>query len=188
MPTSKEVEKNTVVDVSTGEIVSQTQNIREVTSRRIPPEPPYIKLYMRDIMYLKDLPKTHEKLLYALLKRSTWASAESGMIVTVSAGLKRLIAKELDIKNSRSINNALTDFVKADILKRLETGVYQFNPYLFGRGDWRDIDRLRMTVDYTLEGKSFATMIAYRNAEEEAAASNPAEPANPTDGKTEKTA
>ena len=110
------------------------------------------------------------------------------MIVTVSAGLKRLIAKELDIKNSRSINNALTDFVKADILKRLETGVYQFNPYLFGRGDWRDIDRLRMTVDYTLEGKSFATMIAYKNAEEEAAASNPAEPANPTDGKTEKTA
>lgn len=147
------------LDHTTGEVFKTTENV----TKQFASEPPYIKLYLHDILFLSDLPKTHDKILLALLKRSTWANSEYGMVVTLSAGMKRLMLKELGFKNARTINNALTDFVKADILHRLETGVYQLNPYLFGKGDWQDIANLRMTIDYTLDGRTFKSMIDYKN-------------------------
>ena len=147
------------VDTQTGEVLRSEENI----TKQYASEPPYIKLYLHDILFLSDLPKTHDKILLSLLRKATWASAEYGMVVTLSAGMKRIMAKELDFKNVRTVNNALSDFVKADILKRLETGVYQLNPYLFGRGDWQDIENLRMTIDYTLEGRTFKSMVEYKN-------------------------
>ena len=150
---------NEEIDTNTGEIIKRKENLVKSYCN----EPPYIKLYLHDILYLSDLPKTHDKILLSLLKKSTWANSEYGMIVTLSAGMKRIMANELDFKNVRTINNALSDFVKADILKRLETGVYQLNPYLFGRGDWQDIENLRMMVNYTLEGRTFKSMIEYKN-------------------------
>lgn len=29
---------------------------------------------------------------------------------------------------------------------RIETGVYMLNPFFFGRGDWKDIEKLRLGV------------------------------------------
>ena len=147
------------VDMTTGEVVKSEENI----TKQYAGEPPYVKVYLHDILYLSDLPKTHDKVLLALLKRSTWANADLGMVVTLSAGMKRLMLSELGFKSVRTINNALSDFVKAEILNRLETGVYQLNPYLFGKGDWQDIANLRMTIDYTLDGRTFKSMIDYKN-------------------------
>lgn len=157
--TLKQTTVKEVVDASTGQV------LREETSKtyNFNAEPPYIKLYLQDILYLSDLPKTHDKVLLSLLQKATWASAEYGMVVVLSAGMKRMIADKLNLKNVRSINNVLTDFVKADILKRIDTGVYQLNPYLFGRGDWQDIAQLRMEVAYTLEGRTFQSVIDYKN-------------------------
>ena len=149
-----------VIDNETGAITRREED----TTLSFPSEPPYVKFYLHDILYLSDLPKTHDKILLSLLKRATWANADYGMIFTLSAGLKRMMAKELGFKNSRTINNALSDFVKADIFKRLETGVYQLNPYLFGRGNWQDIEKLRMEIDYTLKGRTFKSMIEYKNS------------------------
>lgn len=126
-------------------------------------EPSFIKLYLQDVLYLSDMPKHHEKILYELLKRSTYAGEKSGMQVSLSAGTKRLICKELNIKNIHSIDNALYDLVKGKILYRVETGVYNFNPYLFGKGDWQDIARLRLEINYDdIKGKTFKTNIEYK--------------------------
>lgn len=159
MPVTKSQTTHEVIDMNTGEIVRREENI----TRSFPSEPPYIKLYLRDILYLSDLPKTHDKILLALLKKANWANAEYGMVVTLSAGMKRIMAKELNIKSIRTINNALSDFVKAEVIKRIDTGIYQLNPYLFGRGDWQDIAKLRMTVTYDLNKRTFRSMIDYKN-------------------------
>jgi len=159
MPVTKSQTTHEIIDMNTGEIVRREENI----TRSFPSEPPYIKLYLRDILYLSDLPKTHDKILLALLKKANWANAEYGMVVTLSAGMKRIMTKELNIKNVRTINNALSDFVKADVVKRIDTGIYQLNPYLFGRGDWQDIAKLRMTVTYDLNKRTFKSMIDYKN-------------------------
>lgn len=143
-----------------GEIVSKRAN--KVLSWGA--EPSYIKLYLQDVLYLSDMPKHHEKILFELLKRATYAGDEYGMTVSLSAGTKRIMAKALGIKNIRSINNALTDLVKGKILYRIDTGIYQFNSYLFGKGDWQDIARLRLEINYDeIKGKTFKTVCEYES-------------------------
>lgn len=127
-------------------------------------EPPFIKLYLQDVLYLSDLPKHNEKILFQLLKRSTYAGDEHGMTVSLSAGTKRIMAKELEIKNIRSINNALSELTKGKILIHIDTGVYQFNPYFFGKGDWQDIARLRLEINYDeIKGKTFKAVCEYED-------------------------
>ena len=142
-----------IIDANTGTILESVEkNVINWGQ-----EPPFVKIYLKDILYLKDLPKSYNPLLLALLKRAGWA--KDGMEISLTAGTKRLIAKELNLQNIRTINNALSNFVKADVLFRVETGVYRFNPYLFGKGDWQDISKLRLQVEYTLEGKTFNTVV-----------------------------
>jgi len=127
-------------------------------------EPPFIKLYLQDVLYLSDLPKHNEKILFQLLKRATYAGDEYGMTVSLSAGTKRIIAKELEIKNIRSINNVLSELTKGKILIHIDTGVYQFNPYFFGKGDWQDIARLRLEINYDeIKGKTFKAVCEYED-------------------------
>lgn len=144
-------------------------------------EPPFVKLYLQDVLYLSDVPKSHESIIFELIKRATYAGDKYGMTVTLSAGMKQIIAEELKIANVRSINNALSDLVKGKILFRIATGVYQFNSYFFGKGDWQDIARLRLEINYDeIKGRTFKTVCGYKGQieefsmfEEEQAASTP---------------
>jgi hypothetical protein len=138
----------TVVD-GTGELVYTEQR----TSVRIPDEPPYVKMYLDTILYLKDLPKAHNPVLLAILKRMPWANAEQGM--AINGSLKRVMAAEIGCSVSR-INNAITDFVKGELLYRIDKGLYGINAHLFGKGEWADIERLRMTIDFDARGKTVA--------------------------------
>ncbi len=147
------------INVETGEIVRRITNQTD----RFPSEPPYIKVYLKDLMYISDLPERYSQVLYALLKRAQWATDE-GMIIALPSGIKKYICKELNLKTIRTINNALTDLTKAKIIIRAERGVYKLNPHLFGRGDWQDIEKLRLDVEYDISGyKSFKAAIAYKD-------------------------
>ena len=150
------------------EVVDAQGNITSKRANRVlnwGAEPPFVKVYLQDVLYLSDLPKGHENILFELLRRGTYAGDQYGMTVTLSSGSKQLIAKDLKISNIRSINNALTDLVKAKILTRVATGVYQFNPYLFGKGDWQDIARMRLEIDYDeIKGRTYQTVLSYKGA------------------------
>ena len=122
-------------------------------------EPAFIKLYLQDVLYFSDLPTKHSAILYELLKRSSYAGDKDGMQVIVNASLKRRIQDVLGFKNISSVNNAITDLVKGKILYRADVGMYNFNPYLFGKGDWQDISRLRLKISYDdIKGKTFKTV------------------------------
>ena len=152
----------TEVDHETGETLKETVN----ETLRYNEEPAFIKVYLQDILYLSDMPKRYDKVLFELVKRAQWANRDQGMTITLSSGSKRLIAKQLGLNSISLISNALTDFVKAKILKRIETGVYALNPNLFGKGDWQDIAKLRLDVDYDLSGKkTFMAAIDYCRTE-----------------------
>lgn len=160
MATIKQSIEQKIVDMNTGQIVESRENI----TKNWGTEPPFIKLYLQDILFLSDLPKAHNTILLALLKRAGWAN--DGMEISLTAGTKRLMLKELNFKSIRTINNALSDFVRTKILYRIETGVYRFNPYLFGKGDWQDISRLRLTIDYSFQGKTFGSIISYQSQQQ----------------------
>lgn len=147
-----------------GEIVSKRAN----KTLSWGDEPSYIKFYLQDILFLSDIPNKHEKVLYELLKRASYAGEQNGMEVIVNSSLKRRIASELNMKNIGSISNAITDLVKGKILYRIDVGIYQFNPYLFGKGDWQDVSRLRLEIDYNdIHGKTFKAVCNYKDNEQE---------------------
>ncbi|MDT7960139.1 replication/maintenance protein RepL [Clostridium perfringens] len=124
-------------------------------------EPNYIKVYLDTILYLKDLPKGLNSILYAFLKRMSY-----GNQLVVNAALKRQIAKELGLSLS-SINNAISKFVKGELLIREDTGLYKVNPHLFGKGDWKDIAKIRLEVVFDAKGKTIMSEIEKKETKEE---------------------
>jgi len=127
-------------------------------------EPPFIKMYLDDIIYLKDMPKSYSPILHEFLKRMTYAGEKEGQVIYVNSSMKRRVQEALGYKNLSSINNAITDLVKAEVFLRLDLGCYLVNPYLFGKGDWQDIDRLRLEINYdSIKGKTFKTICDYKD-------------------------
>lgn len=162
MPKINQSVETSVFDEKTGEIVSKRAN----KTLSWGAEPSYIKLYLQDVLYLSDMPVKHSAILYELLKRASYAGSEEGMQVIINASLKRRIQESLGMKSVGSISNAITDLVKGKILYRVDTGMYNFNPYLFGKGDWQDVSRLRLEVNYDdIKGKTFKTVCEYKEEE-----------------------
>lgn len=155
MPKINQRTESTVVNEN-GELLKYSEN----TTYNMGTEPPYVKLYLDTILYLKDLPKGHNPVLMGILKRLPWANQEQGM--AINAALKRVIAKEINCSVSR-INNAITDFVKGELLYRMDTGLYRVNPNLFGRGEWADIAKLRLEITFDARGKTIMGEIERKN-------------------------
>lgn len=143
------VSTTTGYDHQTGEKIYS----EETNTLNIPAEPNFVKLYLDDILYLSDLPKGLNSVLYNLLKRMSY-----GNQIVVNAGIKRQIAGEISLAVS-TVNNSITKLVKGHVLFRVETGIYTVNPNLFGKGEWKDIAQLRMHVTYDINGRSFNTEV-----------------------------
>lgn len=121
-------------------------------------EPPHIKIYLQDVLYLADMPGRYNSLLRALFCRLGWDNR-----IVLNAALKRIIANEIGATLA-TVDNYLTDLVKGDILIREDKGLFVLNPYYFGKGKWTDIEDLRIEINYTPQkGRTFATTITYKD-------------------------
>ena len=135
----------------TGEMITT----ESISKRRVIKEPDFIKLYLNDVMLLSDVPKSKSDVLYLLLRKMNYDNE-----ITVVASHKRDIAQELGC-SMINIDKTLSLLVEKSILIRKERGVYVANPRLFGRGNWEDIERLRMSIDYRRNGvKRIGTIIS----------------------------
>lgn len=140
-----------------GKTVTHTQR----TKTRVGREPDYVKLYLQDVTYLSDMPKSYSNILYELCKYATYANDDEGLIVIVNSYIKDTIAKTLGV-TSQHIANALSKLCGGDVLEPIARGTYRLNPYLFGKGDWASIRKIRLTVNYTLEGRTFQSALEYK--------------------------
>lgn len=110
-------------------------------------EPDYVKLYIGDILRLKDIPRSGNEILLAILKRMTYNND-----IALFAPVKREIASELKIKEI-TVSKAIELFTSKSILLRKDRGLYLINPYFFGIGRWEKIKEIRMQILYSSEGK-----------------------------------
>lgn len=125
------------VDDQTGEV----KNMETVYVSKVKSEPSYIKVYMDGIDGLYLVPHYSWRVLLWMLKRMPYAG--NGMQwVEFGAAVRRKAAAELDMSVGR-INHAVIDLVTAGVLLRAEKGIYQINPVVFGRGEWKEIAKLR---------------------------------------------
>ena len=139
-------EKETV-DKETGE------SLKTYSEAIVPREPDYVKLYLESITKLNDVQGWTDPVLYELLKLMNYRNE-----IVLNAAVKKRMALEIKI-STRTIDNALSMLVKKSIIFREDTGLYKGNPFLFGKGEWRDIRELRMTVVFSREGQSISTEV-----------------------------
>ena len=151
--------KDTVVDGTTGEVLQELEHSETTVKTIHTAEPPFIKLYVEDMLYLSDVPRSLSGVMLSLLKRATYANAEDGLVVVLNTYVKDKILKECSLSKIQSLNNSISQLVKGNVLKRLGSGTYQFNPYLFGKGEWTAIDNIRVTWDYNVNGRTFGGVV-----------------------------
>jgi len=115
-------------------------------------EPPFVKLYLDCLLQFKQVSPSLNPILFELLKYMSYASPleldpSGGQIIFLNAELKRRIAQTTG-KTVKRLEQALTDFVKAKIFRRIAPGTYQVNAELFGKGDWKEISNIRAIFDF----------------------------------------
>jgi hypothetical protein len=133
---------------SVEEVYEDGKLIKQRRSSQIPREPNFIKLYLKDLAHIRELPAWVSGVLYELLKKMDYNNE-----IVLNSTVKRRIADELGIV-SGTIDNALVKFVNKSILFRQGKGVYLANPYLFGKGAWEDVEEIRMKVTYRPTGEA----------------------------------
>jgi hypothetical protein len=134
-----------------------------INIQRLPPEPPYIKLYISDIGRMYGLRPSHQDILLYIT-----AGAGFDNIVSLSKRKKGAIALTVGCK-FRTVENAITELVRLQILKRIGRGEYEIDPRLFARGEWETIRKRRESftaaIKYLPDGSRRITTT--RNQEKE---------------------
>ena len=147
------------VDGQTGELLKLEHS--EGTRTIYKQEPPYIKLYIQDVLYLKDMPKGLTNVVYALLENAMFA--DKGLRIYLPTGLKKELISKIGTTKA-AFDNALTKLCKGEIIRRVDIGVYELNPFFFGKGEWKDIDRIRATWNYdAIKGRTFQAVITRKD-------------------------
>lgn len=133
----------TVIDGATGEVLHQDV---KCTLRTL--EPDYVKLYIKAWCDFKAVKGVNVSFLYTVLPYMTYAN--KGQYLSIPAFLKEEIGKELGWKET-TIKNRFRDecakLCKANVFKKVRYNVYQVNPELIGKGDWKDVQKLRATFN-----------------------------------------
>ncbi|WP_144511819.1 replication/maintenance protein RepL [Bacillus thuringiensis] len=150
------VTKNKIIDINTGEI----QEEEEIIDAYIDKEPDYVKIYLKDIVALNDLPKGLDRVINVLLKVMSYDN-----MIILNSFIKKQMAQELGYKTVQVLNNNINKLVNAEILFRKGTGTYQVNARYFGRGHWHDIQEIRLQQVYSAKGRELKTEITYKNDE-----------------------
>lgn len=135
-------ERTTTVDHQTGEISKEVQ----ILSSKVEQEPRFVKMYIDDVLKLKDVPKASSDVLSVLL-----ANMSYGNVVIMIKEIKEIIAQKTGLKPN-TVNKSIQNLHKAGILIRKGRSIYVVDPTLFAKGSWEDISKLRLVIDYKPDG------------------------------------
>ena len=123
----------------------------------------FIMTFTKDLGYLKNLSKGEIVVFFGLLQ-----IVNNNNEIILNSGFKKRISENFDIK-LESINVLLSQLVKKNmIIKTEEMGVYLLNVFLFGKGKWTDIKKMRMLIEWDFKEKKKTVSIEkeYLNEEE----------------------
>jgi hypothetical protein len=157
--------------IYTDKLSHTTEQVETQQNVRISAEPAYIKLYLASVLKLKDISVTLSPILYELLRLAPFAEDAE---LLLPALIRKRIATACDVSIGH-VNNTINSFLKKEILIRsydAKTGevnraAFFLNPYLFARGDWSSIEKLRLTLVIDNEGNKYMSGSTQRKGEKE---------------------
>lgn len=141
------IQRNTIVDCSTGEVIKDTQEVTKVGQKES--EPAFVKLYLNDIAKLYDLAPYEYNILMCLFKIAEY---NTGLLELTPHRKRTEIIEPLGIK-TQTLKNALTSLKSKGIIFSVERGTYRFNPNVIFKGDWTSNRELRLTITYDEKGR-----------------------------------
>lgn len=130
---AKFVHESMTVNQLTGEIIESNQSVFQ--TKKLEKEPPYVKMYINDLGSWQGLSTSETDVLYQIA-----STVDYDGIIQVTTYTKNKIIARLGIAPS-TFANALAKLAKKMIIQRVPNvrQVFTLNPYLFGKGDWKDI-------------------------------------------------
>jgi len=135
----------TIINQDTGEIV-ETKSRKQYKVAR---EPDYIKMYIDDLSLLNGI--SNNAILYHVVTRMNYE-----LEVFLTGRVVKLICEKCNVQK-RHFYRCLKQYVEKGILSKIDQTEYTVNPYLFARGKWEDIEKIRLTVEYSANGRELTT-------------------------------
>ena len=132
-----------VIDHQTGEII-QTETVQTF---QIENEPPYFKVYIKDVCRLQELNgRDTPDILYRICAMMGFKN-----MFLAYKPVKQAIADEIGC-TVKHVENVIIKLKKKGILVPVDRAVYVLDPELFGKGKWKDIRDLRLNIEYKEDG------------------------------------
>lgn len=147
MAETKQINKiieTTEVNNDTGEYLGSTT---EIQTYQVEKEPAYVKLYTQDIGRIYGLTQSSNTVLMTLAKYMTYGSN----VIVLYGPVKKIICSELNM-NINTFNKAIDTLYRQGFLIRKAKACYILDPTIFGTGSWRDVKKIRLSIEYNSDG------------------------------------
>lgn len=148
------VERNTQIDVATGEASAQETRTVSVAGK----EPPYVKVYYEAMLAFNGVTGIPADFLLLIAEFMTYSGPSEPAIFQSSSLVSEKAQKTLHIQQSmytkyisKCVNSGLLfPMKKNNGAKR--RGFYEVNPWLIAKGEWKNIQSLQATFSF-IDGK-----------------------------------
>ncbi|SFP99655.1 replication/maintenance protein RepL [Hydrogenimonas thermophila] len=125
-----------IVDNQTGEVL-KTEQDRII---KVSKTPDFVMMFTENLGALMRLTKSEISVLSVILQRYVMR----GNAVVLDTKIRKLIVEAAELKSLSTLRTILYNLKKKQIFLENETdGLLYINPYLFGKGSWNEIRKLR---------------------------------------------
>ena len=152
------VKKITKTDLESGQIIEteteQTLNFGKTDD--------FVMTFTKDLGYMKNLSKGEIVVFFGLLQ-----IVNNNNEIVLNTGIKERLSKNFEIK-LESINQIIYTLSKKQMIQKTEDrGIYLLNTFLFGKGKWNDIKKMRMYIEWDFKEKTKKVMLEKEYLDEE---------------------
>lgn len=138
---------NTTHSDEHGEVkrTSEVNKVTQIFDTKMLVEPPYVKMYLDQIAYIRGIPASLMDTMYALLLHMGYDG-----YITLSARLRTNIAEKLGI-SKKTLSNRIAELINDNLMTRSSPNDFLVNPDIFGKGSWSDIVKRKKEFKIKME-------------------------------------
>ena len=135
--------KRTTTDQEGNEVVEEKEQVI-----RFPKTADFVMAFTKDLGYMRELTRGEMLTMFGLLQ-----IVNRNNEIILNMEIKKRIAEEYGLKVS-SFDVFLSGLKKKNVIVQNGRGCYLLQPNLFGKGNWTDIKKLRMAIEWDFENKT----------------------------------
>lgn len=109
-------------------------------------EPPFIKMYVKDLCTVKGLTAPMNKMFYFMLCNMNYEN-----IISYGKSSKNLFLVESGMANSTFDNN-VSKLIKSGLIERISKGEFRANKKYVSRKSWEGVQKIEWTTTYSSSG------------------------------------